>query len=767
LTGAQIHFVVRAPFEPYLGANAMNSPTPSPQKHDAVSIGKVFEIARKLHEAGKWPAAEQLYWRILALEPQHMASLFRLGSIRAKQGRIDEAIVLFRRVANATRHSAEIQSNVGFVLHGLNRPEEAISCYRTALALDGEHADTHNNLGNALNALGRSHEAVAHYHQALAMRPDYVDALSNLGNALHGLGRPAEAIPYYQKAIALQDEHADAHNNFGNSLYALGRLEEARLQFERALAIDPGSAPAYCNLGIVLKTQGQNEAAIANFHQAIAINPRYADAHRNLADLLQALKRDAEAIDHYQTALAVKPDYAQACNNLGNSLQKLGRFQEAVDYYRRAIALKPDYAHAHCNLGDVLLTLRRHEDAIKHFENAIAIDPSLAAAHHHLGIGLQTLGQLDDAARAYERAVELSPRQAQFHINLANARPFQAADPRLGAMETLLGDAGQSDDDRIVLHFALAKAFADLKQHERSFRHLLEGNALKRRQISYVEAETLDIFTRVQSVIGEALFADRRRGDPACEPVFVIGMARSGTTLIEQILASHSKVYGAGELEDFGHAVSNFAQSKGASEGILELLPSLSADDLRQIGADYLARIRPDAGGAERIVNKMPSNFVFAGLIHLALPNARIIHARRHPLDTCFSCFSLLFSGNQPYAYDLGELGRYYRAYERLMTHWRSVLPEAVMIEVNYEDLVGDLQTHARRIIAHCGLDWEDACLSFHKTQRPVRTASSAQVRQPLYRSSIGRWRPYRQQLSPLIAALELDTTSDAAASPT
>jgi tetratricopeptide (TPR) repeat protein len=741
----------------------MSSPSASLQKHDAVAIGRVFTIARALHEIGKWPEAEQLYRHILTLEPEHAASLFRLGSIRAKQGRIDEAIVLFRRVANAARHSAEIQANVGLVLYGLNRPEEAIACYRAALALSGEDADTHNNLGNALHALGRSQEAVGHYERALAIRPDHVDALSNLGNALHGLGRPAEAMTYYQKAITFKDEHADAHNNFGNSLYALGRLEEARLQFARALAIDPGFAQAYCNLGIVLKAQGENEAAITNFHQAIALKPQHADAHRNLADLLQALKRDEEAIDHYQTALTIRPDYAEACNNLANTLQKLGRSQEAVDYYRRAIALKPSYAHAHYNLGDMLLTLRRHEEAIKHFENAIAIDPSLAAAHHHLGIGLQTLGRLEDAARAYERAVELAPQQAQFHINLANARPFHAGDPRLAAMETLLDDATLSDDDRIVLHFALAKAFADLEQHQRSFRHLIDGNALKRRQVSYVEADTLQIFSSVQKVISGPLLTERRGGDPAREPVFVIGMARSGTTLIEQILASHSQVYGAGELEDFGHAVSNFAQSKGNCEGILELLPRLSGDDLRQIGADYLTRIRAGAGAAERIVNKMPSNFVFAGLIHLVLPNARIIHARRNPLDTCFSCFSLLFSGNQPYAYDLGELGRYYRAYDRLMTHWRSVLPEGVMIEVNYEDLVGDLETHARRIIAHCGLNWEAACLSFYKTQRPVRTASSAQVRQPIYRSSIGRWRPYREQLLPLLAALELDATSDAA----
>jgi len=256
-------------------------------------------------------------------------------------------------------------------------------------------------------------------------------------------------------------------------------------------------------------------------------------------------------------------------------------------------------------------------------------------------------------------------------------------------------------------------------------------------------------------VTRELMQEKRGGGDRSAAPVFVLGMPRSGTTLVEQILASHSKVFGAGELETFGATVASFARSRHATHGIVDLLPTLSGEDVRAIGADYLARIRPAAGAAERIVNKLPSNYLFVGIIHLALPNARIIHTLRDPVDTCFSNFSLLFAETQAFAYDLGELGRYYKAYDAIMRHWRDVLPPGVMLDVRYEDLVDDVEANARRIIAHCGLDWEDGCLTFHQTRRPVRTASSAQVRQPIYRSSVGRWRPYRDLLQPLLDALD------------
>ena len=253
-------------------------------------------------------------------------------------------------------------------------------------------------------------------------------------------------------------------------------------------------------------------------------------------------------------------------------------------------------------------------------------------------------------------------------------------------------------------------------------------------------------------------------GDRAETPVFVVGMPRSGTTLIEQIIASHPRAFGAGELSDLDNIVRSLAGHGNGAELFPEMVATVSGEELREIGARYVAAIRVLAPTASRIVDKMPWNFHFPGLIHLALPNARIIHARRDPVDTCLSCFSILFdSDSNSYTYDLGELGRFYRAYDALMAHWRTVLPDGIMLEVQYEDVVADLETQARRIITHCGLDWNDACLAFHRTKRPVRTSSVAQVRQPIYRSSVGRWHPYRKQLRPLLAELGIDPDQELA----
>jgi hypothetical protein len=326
-------------------------------------------------------------------------------------------------------------------------------------------------------------------------------------------------------------------------------------------------------------------------------------------------------------------------------------------------------------------------------------------------------------------------------------------------MEELAGDRTLlPEEDCRQLLFALGKALADLGQHERSFGYLVEGNALKRQQIGYDEAKVLGEFARIAAVFGPELMEKRRGlGHPSAVPVFILGMPRSGTTLVEQILASHPKVFGAGELLDFERAVTGLSGADGDRTPFPELVPLLSGDQLRQLGTRYLAALTPAAPAAARITDKMPLNFLFAGLIHLALPYAHIIHTSRDPVDTCFSCFSTLFTGNHRVAYELGELGRYYRAYERLMEHWRSVLPNDVMLEVRYEDVVVDLDRQARRIVAHCGLEWEDACLSYYETRRPVRTASVAQVRQPIYSSSVGRWQPYRHLLRPLLEALSVD----------
>jgi len=431
-------------------------------------------------------------------------------------------------------------------------------------------------------------------------------------------------------------------------------------------------------------------------------------------------------------------------------------------HHEQAIAIRPDLAEAHGNLGNALFALNRPNEAVRRYEAALAINPEQAQLHHALGMSLQVLGRLEEAGQAFERAVALAPGKADFYLALAHSRPFTAQDPRLAPMEKLAQDlASLSEEERIALHFALGKAYADLELYQHSFSHLRAGNALTRRRVSYDEISTLGAFDRIRETFSPALMrAKSGEGNPSPVPIFVVGMPRSGTTLIERILASHSQVFGAGEREELSDALPGLKAAHSAAV-FPEVVSVLSGQALHEFGSRYLERLTALAPTAERIVDKMPSNFGLLGLIHLALPGARIIHARRDPLDTCLSCFSLLFVGRQPYTYELGELGRYCRAYLQLMEHWRTVLPEGLLLEIRYEDVVADLEGQARRIVAHCGLPREEGCLAFHRLQWPVQTASSIQMCQPLYGNSVGRWRHYANELEPL-----LETLGDSAAGP-
>jgi hypothetical protein len=301
----------------------------------------------------------------------------------------------------------------------------------------------------------------------------------------------------------------------------------------------------------------------------------------------------------------------------------------------------------------------------------------------------------------------------------------------------------------------MGKALSDLKRYDDAFAELNEANALKRKQFVYDEAQRLGMLEKISTVFSKDLIASRSEsGDRSWSPIFIVGMPRSGTTLMEQVLASHSKVFGAGELETFKEMVIDAVNNQAIFPAYPELIGELPREAIHKIGQTYTSRVRALAPDALHIVDKMPLNFAFVGLIHMALPNARIIHTRRNPLDTCVSCYSLLFTGSQPFAYDLAELGRYYRGYERVMEHWHRVLPQGTMIDVRYEDLVNDLEGVSRETLRHCGLDWEDACLNFHDTERTVRTASLMQVRKPIYRSAMGGWRRYAKHLKPLADAM-------------
>ena len=528
-----------------------------------------------------------------------------------------------------------------------------------------------------------------------------------------------------------------------------GELGPAEALYREVLAADPGNFDSLRLLGLIAAQTGRNAEAAELIGRAVAVNAGVAETHNHLGVVLQRLGRAEDAVGAYVRATALNPQLAEAHNNLGAARRELGRLEPAVEAYDRAIALKPDYAEAHNNLGVALRELNRTEDAVRAFRAAVAHRPAYAKALINLGVALQELGRNDEALQALDQALALDPSSAVAWHARSDLKRFAADDPGLSRMEALFADA-TDEDQRIPLAFALGKAWLDAGEVDRAFDRFDAGNRGKRASFDYDVRTDVDLFERI--AVAFSTNAVRASGGYASDlPVFVVGLPRSGTTLVEQILASHPQVRGAGELGALEGVVGDVL----GEGGFPERAARLSGSESEAVGRAYVAQIEPLADGRRRVVDKMPSNFRYAGLIHRILPQARIIHCRRDPADTGLSCYTKLFTGRQPFAYDLAEFVGYYGAYEELMTHWRAVLPSDCFIEVDYEDVVADLEAQARRLIAFCGLDWNLACLDFHATQRTVRTASAAQVRRPIYGSSVGRWKAYTHRLRPLIDALD------------
>ena len=660
---------------------------------------------------------------------KRVASLFSESLRCLASGQTAKAVALCDRILSLKPDLPEAHCNRGVALAQLGKLHDAEQAYRQVIALRPDHPEAYSNLGEVLRCLGRLDDADKAVRYAIALQPQFADAFSNLGNTLRERGSLDQAEAAYREAIALRPGFPEAHNNLGTVLVDLGRPQDAESALRQAIALSPRFAVAFCNLGNALRDQGKLTEAEAACRQAIALKQRFAEAHNNLANVLLDLGQPENAERELRHAIAFHPQFAEAFSNLGNALRDQGRLAEAEAACRWAIALKP----------------------------------TLADAHHNLSTILKYFGRLAEAREAAEQAMQLGSRNALYLLNLGELRQFGAGDCHLDTMEDLARNvASRPVKQQIELHFALAKAYEDVGRFDDSFRALVAGNALKRRQVVYDETATSAVFERIRQVFTPGLMQRFRGcGEPSSVPVFIVGMPRSGTTLVEQILASHPQVFGAGELPGLGNALDSIRPTGGTALPLPDLMANVSGEDLRRLGQRYVSEITRLAPAATRIVDKMPSNFLFAGLIHLVLPNARIIHVVRDPVDTCVSCFSKLFAAGQHHTYDLAELGRYYRHYQALMQHWHRVLPPERILDVRYEDVVVDLQGEARRLIAHCGLEWDTRCLAFHETQRPVHTASASQVRQPLYRTAIGRAQCYESFLKPLRAALSGDPGPD------
>lgn len=690
------------------------------------------------------------------------------GGARPDKKLVDEMIQAYRaqryeETLALARHFVEDWPRLGLgwnVLaasqQALGNREEAADTYRRAITLEPGNPDAHNNLGNVLRELGEYAESARMHARAAELRPDMPQAFYNLGLSHAACGAHEEAARAFEQAIRIRPDVPDAHNHLGNQLKAQGRLSAAVEAYQRALAIEPEHAGVLSNLASAQSALGALDEAEQSYRRALQFDPRAADVLSNFGTFLMDRDRLDEAESCYREAIELNNRSAELYNNLGVLLHRLGRLSEAENVLRRAAELNPPSLSIWHNLGDVVMDAGRLDEAEEIHCHAVALAPDSATAHRHLGVTLAVLGRPGEAEAAYRRALELQPDRMEVYYRLAEVKRFEADDADLKHITALLHRDGLSVDDRAHLHYAAGKAYADAgEDFDASFRHYEAGASARRSRFEYDVRADEACFSRIAEVFS-AETVDRLMalGHDSSVPIFVVGMPRSGTTMVENLLAGHSRVHGAGERFDIDRLVGETGRARG--EHFPDWVPGLDAGESRRLGRRYADTLAETAPGAARIIDKMPNNFRYLGLIAGILPHARIVHVRRDPVDTCVSCFTHLFENEQFFSYDLVELGRFYRAYATLMDHWRRVLPAGFLLTVCYESIIDEPEPLVRSMLEHCGLEWEPACLDSDAASRTraVATASLVQVRQRLHRGAIGRWKAYADHLQPLLDAL-------------
>jgi len=697
----------------------MSQPSP-PTANQTLTIDQAMALANQFQSQGKLQDAEQLLQKILQQQPSHAFAIHLLGVIAFQVGKSPVAAELVQKAIAINGTVALFHANMCEIARQLKMMDIAIAHGERAIALEPNMAMAHSNLGIALFDLKQYDKAEVCQQRALSIAPDFSASLNNLGSIWRERGDNKKALDYYRRSAASNPNYLEPLNNLGALLLEEDRTPEAEEVLSKALRLHPGFPDAICNMGGVHLAREENETAL----------------------------------EHYRRALSLRPTYVEAQMGIAKTLQAMEKLNDAEMAAVRAIQFDEYNPKTHALLAGIQTELSKPEQAEAAYERALRLKPDSNDALLGLGYLCTENGQLERARELFERAIEIKPDNFAAHVQLVQTSKVKIGDPHFSALqreEQKMAD--HSDNRRLSLHFALGKGYDDIKEYDKAFPHYLAGCRIKRARISYDGATAAQQFSELKNIFSKN-FIDRLRGsgDPSAMPIFVLGMPRSGTTLTEQIIASHPDVFGAGELPELLRIAHR--KTHPATSSFPDNLRYLDGKTLSAWGAEYVSSVQLRAPHAKRITDKMPANFFTVPLIHLMLPNAKIIHVNRNPVDTCLSCFTRLFQRKQEHTYDLAELGRYYADYARLMDHWRAVLPVGSFYDVQYEDIVADQAGEARKLLAYCGLEWDDACLDFHKTKRQVRTASVTQVRQPIYTSSVERWRKYEKFLGPLLDEL-------------
>ncbi len=717
----------KAPQQPSALTPTNSGPqNPGPQKSGKVGVppAQAIQIAARLFTQGRYPQAAEVCRQVLAKKP-NLGDAFNL---------------------------------LGVSLNAMGQRKLAVENLRLAVKNDPKNSIFYANLGEVQRQHGELDHARKNLERALELVPDNAQAHNNLGIVQFESEDFEAAVQSYERAIQLNPEFPEAYNNLGNGLRAAGRADEALPAYEKALQGREVYPEVYNNLGTALREIGKDDQAEHAFGKAIAQNPRYMEAYNNLAMLYLAKDRTLDALRLLADALKIEDQHVPTLLSVVRVQIRRNNMETAELAINQILAKDRDNVEALVMLGQVYHDTDKYEPAIEALERALAIKPDSPDALNYYGITLKSVGRLDEARDAIRKAVSLQPKMYGAYASLNDLVDYAEEDALFDAMTTAMAEAEEPEHRRYMpLHFALGKALEDRKCYPEALNHYMIGAKTKRAELSYNPEESGKFFTDIAKVFTKETFANRKtEGNGDNRPVFIVGMPRSGSTLVEQILSSHPATYGAGEVKYLSQAMGMVRDRFPGLPRFPEMVDDLNAFQLGNIADSYLKLLGQGAEGSARITDKLLTNFYFVGLIHLILPNAKIIHTSRNPIDTCLSAYTKLFKDDMAHSYDFAELGGYYRKYQALMKHWEDVLPAGVMKTVQYEDVTADVEGSARALIDFIGIEWDEACIDFHKSSRPVKTASVVQVRKPVYQTSVERWRRYGDGLAPLVEALGL-----------
>jgi len=692
-------------------------------------------------------------------KPMEINEALKMATNLYSQGRLDQGLHVIKQVVQARPKHPDARNLLGVILKAKGDDAGAVEQIQKAIEIRPDIAQYHSNLGEIERQRGNADKATYSLRKAIGIDPNYAQAYNNMGIIFYDKREFEEAAQHYEKALKLNDNYAEAHNNLGNALRALNKGDEALEHYEKAIMLRENYAEAYNNMATVLRDKDLKEEAEHAYKRAIQLKPDYTDAFNNLASFYIQEDNSDEALRILGEGLKVDDKNVPILINVARVQLEKNNYEAAEMACKIALSQDPGSAEAECVYGQICHDLDNYDGALAHFEKAIQLNPEYGEANNHYGICLKSVGRLDDAKKQFEKTLERNEKAFGAYSNLADLQKFTPKSKLLKKMEKLMKEAEDPDTERyMALHFALGKAYDDSGQYDKAFKHFSRGTKLKRAKLDYKEAETKKFFEDIKATFDKDIFTKNRpwEGNPTEKPVFILGMPRSGSTLTEQIVSSHPKAFGAGEIKTLARSIGQLRSKFPNVPRYPAMVGKMNPNHYKFIGDMYMQYIDRVGGDAERVTDKMLSNYYFVGLLNLIFPNAKVINIVRNPVDTCLSAYTKLFKDDMPHSYDLGEMGRYYRMYEDIIAHWHKVLPEGYLKQVNYEDIVADIDTNAREIVDFVGLEWDNACVDFHKSKRPIKTASVVQVRKPVYNTSVERWKNYGEKdLKPLLEALD------------